>query len=443
MSKNPAGAAAPTRKHLARAERERRQLQIIRYGLIAVVVLVVGLIGAGLVNEYILLPRQPVAKVNATAISLADFQKTVRYQRFLVITQQYQQLISLANLFANDAQTLQYYQQQLSQVASYLNDSDSLGRQVLNNMVDDQLIRQEAAKRGITVSKAEVDARLEELFGYFPNGTPVPSATPTTIPTDVPPTVDPAIAAKWTPTPTLTPTLAPTEGPTVTPAATGTPRPTGTPFTAEAYATRVTSYTADLRDAAKLTDADFRHFIESEIYREKLSELITVDVPTTSEQVWARHILIRADATASETVKLEAQIKVNDILVKLRTGQDDFANLAQQFSEDPGSGVKGGDLGWFQKGAMVAEFEQAAFNTPVGEITDPVVTQFGYHIIQVLGHADRPLTTSELETARQKAFDDWLQKQRDALNDLGKPVVEILDTWAGKVPTEPALPTGQ
>jgi parvulin-like peptidyl-prolyl isomerase len=443
MSKKTGAPVAPTRKHLARAERERRQKRAIIYGVIAVAVVVVAVIGFGFFDQLVIQPRQPVARVSGTAISLGDFQKAVRYQRYLIITQQYQQLVRLATIFGSDAQSLQYYQQQISQVQSYLADSETLGRQVLNNLVDDQIIRQEAARRGITVSKEEVDARMQETFGFFPNGTVVPSATPTDFPTDVPPTVNPTLAAVWTPTPTLTPTAAASAAPTQTPIATGTAGPTATPFTAQAYATRVTSYTTVLKQSAGLSEADFRHFIESEIYREKLIKVISADVPTTVEQVWARHILISVSDTASDTVKLAAQAKINDLLVKLRNGQDDFANLARQVSEDTGSGAKGGDLGWFKKGDMVAEFEQVAFNTPVGQISDPVKTQFGWHIIQVLGHENRPLTATQIDTARQKAFDDWLQKQRDGADPLGQQIVEILDTWSGKVPTDPVLPTSQ
>jgi foldase protein PrsA len=68
----------------------------------------------------------------------------------------------------------------------------------------------------------------------------------------------------------------------------------------------------------------------------------------------------------------------------------DFAKLARENSIDTGSGMNGGDLGWFGRGQMVAEFENAAFSQEIGEIGKPVQTQFGYHIVQVLGRQELP-----------------------------------------------------
>lgn len=77
-----------------------------------------------------------------------------------------------------------------------------------------------------------------------------------------------------------------------------------------------------------------------------------------------------------------AKAKADEILKRIRSGED-FAALAKKFSTD-GSRTKGGDLGYFTRGRMVPEFEQTAFNTPAGQVADPVKTQFGYHIIKVV-----------------------------------------------------------
>lgn len=96
------------------------------------------------------------------------------------------------------------------------------------------------------------------------------------------------------------------------------------------------------------------------------------------EQVKARHILLKTEGKDDAVVKKQAQ----DLVTQLRAGGD-FAALAKQFSEDPGSKENGGDLGFFERGRMVPEFEQAAFSQQVNAIGDPVKTQYGYHIIQV------------------------------------------------------------
>lgn len=74
--------------------------------------------------------------------------------------------------------------------------------------------------------------------------------------------------------------------------------------------------------------------------------------------------------------------QANAIEMRLKNGES-FKELAKQFSNCP-SGQRGGDLGWFGRGVMVPEFEKGAFETPVGEVSDPVQTDFGYHVIKVV-----------------------------------------------------------
>lgn len=103
---------------------------------------------------------------------------------------------------------------------------------------------------------------------------------------------------------------------------------------------------------------------------------------TSPESVKARHILLKVPEGADEKAWKEAESKAKDIKKKLENGED-FAELAKKYSDDPGSKNKGGDLGFFTKGRMVPEFESAAFSLKPGEMSDPVKTNFGYHIIEV------------------------------------------------------------
>ena len=147
---------------------------------------------------------------------------------------------------------------------------------------------------------------------------------------------------------------------------------------------------------------------------------VTKDTPHSEEEVWARHILVDTEAEAKTIYNF------------LQPGGD-FASFAKTSSKDTGSAANGGDLGWFGKGAMVSEFEAAAFSQKIGEIGEPVKTQFGYHIIQVLGREERPLTDSEYQQKQQTAFTDWLTSIRD------KATITTYDIWKDRVPTEPTF----
>ncbi len=106
-------------------------------------------------------------------------------------------------------------------------------------------------------------------------------------------------------------------------------------------------------------------------------------VPSNEVFVKASHILI--NQYGSDEKNLE---EANKLYYKLVAGAN-FADLAKEFSKDPGSAVKGGDLGYFSKGMMVKEFEDASFSGKVGEVQKPVKTNYGYHIIKITDRADR------------------------------------------------------
>ncbi len=104
---------------------------------------------------------------------------------------------------------------------------------------------------------------------------------------------------------------------------------------------------------------------------------------TTPEEVRASHILIKADKGEPAAERAKAKAKAESILAELRKNPGEFAELAKKDSDDPGSASKGGDLGFFSHGAMVKPFEDAAFSLKVGQISDLVQSDFGYHIIEV------------------------------------------------------------
>ena len=176
------GRGGANRKHMARHERERRQTNIILIGSIGVVAIVIVLVAYGLVVSQIFEPRQPVAIVNGDEVSTREFQARVRYERNALINQ----YINTQNnmlLFGSDPQFQTFFQNQLQQIEFQLEPS-TIGRLVLNDLIADRLIRQEAEKRELSIPEADIEKTLEEFFGFYDGGPPpTPTEVPTTEPT--------------------------------------------------------------------------------------------------------------------------------------------------------------------------------------------------------------------------------------------------------------------
>lgn len=133
---------------------------------------------------------------------------------------------------------------------------------------------------------------------------------------------------------------------------------------------------------------------------------------TVDEQRHARHILIKLDEGADEAAVAPAKKKAEDLVKRLRAGED-FAKLAKEYSDDPGSAAEGGDLGLFGKGMMVPEFEAATFALKKDEISDPVRSPFGFHIIQVT--EIQPAKTPELAEVREQLAEEVKRKQAEQI----------------------------
>jgi peptidyl-prolyl cis-trans isomerase C len=183
---------------------------------------------------------------------------------------------------------------------------------------------------------------------------------------------------------------------------------------AENFADRVKYYQRRaLRDAffdAKIRDAVSEDAAQ-EIYNENISSM------QPQQRVHARHILVDTEAEA------------NEVADRLKKGED-FATLAKEKSKD--TKTPGGDLGFFTRGQMVKPFEDAAFALDVGQISEPVQTQFGWHIIKVEEKGDVPLPTFDeakdsivVQLTAKKA-----QEVVDGLRNAAK--IEVLDPEAKK-----------
>ncbi|OXS63921.1 foldase protein PrsA [Bacillus sp. V-88] len=144
-----------------------------------------------------------------------------------------------------------------------------------------------------------------------------------------------------------------------------------------------------LKDRVKITDDQIKEYFEA-----------NKDTFAQKEQVEASHILVDDEKTAQEVKK------------KLDDGGD-FAELAKEYSTDTSNADSGGELGYFGKGEMVAEFDDKAFSMKKGEISEPVKTEFGYHIIKVTGkkEAKEAVLADHKDEIKDILFDQALQTE--------------------------------
>jgi peptidyl-prolyl cis-trans isomerase D len=336
--------AASTRKQLSRRRREEQQLRWIWIGVGAIAAVIVILLAIGLALQN----TQPVAIVNDQPIRIGEYQKRLRFWK------SYYDYIA-PGTFDN---------LQAEQKSAFYRD-------IVDQLIEETLIRQEADKNGLVVGADEIQTEIEETwFQHY--------RTP--------------------PTPTPSPTLDPQSTPTAA-------DPSPTPDTEEAFQTRYQEFVDRVLRPVRLNEAYFRRVVQTSLLRDKLQTALVPDVPDEQDQVRFRYLNAGdaqeaqstiADLQSGTTEQVQARHilvdtpdQAQDILDRLQAGED-FAQLAAEFSIDESNKDQGGDLGWFGRGQMVAEFEQAAFEGEIGLYPTPVETQFGYHIIEVIAREDRP-----------------------------------------------------
>jgi hypothetical protein len=386
-----------TRKEMHFRRRDQERNRRVVYALIGVTALIVLLLGAGLLQEWVIKPNQPVAVVDGQPVNGVDYAKRVRFAW-------------------------------LQQAGQQQTDNLTTASQVVDQMIDDKVIASAAKARNLSVSDQEINTALEQTFGF----------------------------ERFTPTPSATPSVQPTKEPTPTPGGspTATPAPTATPISEADYQKSLKDYETRLQQNTGMNDADFRSLVASDLLRRKVYDEVTTGITNTEVAVRARHILVSVrtpaptatpmpagtpaptvDPSASPTPmpRDDAQALARIVEAKNKLGSGiDFATVAKEYSDDPGSAAEGGELGWFAAGQMVPAFDQAAFTLPIGTISDPVKTDFGYHIIQVEEKdANHPMDEYTLSQKKYEAFTKWMADARTA--------AKITRNWT--VDRVPATPT--
>ena len=465
-TRKPTAVKGPVQpRRISRREREAKQRRRLYIGLGAASALVVGILVFSTLNEYVFKPRAVVASVNGVDIRRRDYWK-VRSVDLINQINQYQQFAQLV-----DASQQQQYITLAQQASEDLDDvwgSTDLDETTLNRMVEDQIYLQNMGDLGLEVTDADVDTYI--LSQFQPADAPL--VTPTLTPTLIPQRAEWAtqtveaeaqdVDGSFTPTPVATTLASPAGGgstgsPVASPIGSASPdaaspadarqevltsseatpepgspmaaggtgtsngSPVASPVMPEATTEPATpnpdqalqtaeagydAYQDGVFDRAHLSEGDYRQLVaRPAVAREKVRAALTADVGQTAEQVHASHILV------------DTQDLANSIYASLQEPNANFEQTAIDQSNDTSTAPNGGDLGWFARGQMVDPFEQAAFTLAVGAISEPVQSEFGWHIIKVYEKDPaRALSDQQLEQYRENIVNDWLAQQRETMD---------------------------
>ncbi len=394
-----------TRGQLSRVQQEQKKIRNLYAVAVAIGTLVVLVVGLAVVTTFLIRPNTQVARVNDTSISRATYEKLRRYSVYQTLQNNLlQQQYSGSSSQVSDADLVA-----LRNVA----DESNLDEATVSQLINDELLRQ-ASVQQFDMKPSEQDLKTYVLKDFAPQ--PTPPATPEPSPAAPTITSTQSVTVSVTPN-TPTPTLTPTVGsPTATPSLTATLPPVpGAEQTAVALYNR---YVEALDQSVKpqpgtvfcsvgcpnISESDYLKLIVEPRYRHDkvVDKLAATEVMTQVEQIHVQHILTDTEEGAKA---------IKEMLDK----GADFTKLANTQSKD--TAAKNGDLGWTPKedSSFVPEFTEAAFKVPVGQYSDPVKTQFGWHIIKVLERdPKRALAQDIVERKKTKAYDDWLDKARQA-----------------------------
>lgn len=375
-----------TRKQLSRLEREKRIEKWLLWSVAALLVVIALVLVYGFVTEKVVKAREPVAIVGDVPIETDEFQARVRFARMQMqfeLERLIAQQRSLNMADPNSEFYLQYIQGNIRDLETQLSQANALaiGGQVLDQLIEGELVRQEAERRGLKVAPEKVQESIELYFGYDRN-----PATPTPAPTDTPP-------------------LTPTD--TLTPMPTDVPMPTPTPMTEDAFRQLYNDVLKSWKELG-VSEQQYRSWMESALLYDELRERMDADVPTTADQVTLRYVNVDSEEWAS------------DFAARLDDGED-FESLAGELEDNEQVAGFDRELDWYPASTLEqllsATLAELAFNLDVGEHSQAVADENGdrYHVIEVLGHEVREMDSYTLQQVQDEAFQEWVEAQKQIL----------------------------
>ncbi len=448
--KSPRPKAAPTpakpKRDTSKSQREAQQQQRVIRGVAAGILIALLVIITGLIYDQLWIPSRVVAQVNDAELTRRAYWQEYRD----MLATQIVQSLQMVAMFGDNEQFGSQFKGRtplINEQVTTIHSEETDNQQVIDMWKEDQLIIQGAQSMNIQATTDEVNQSIVVDMGsvFLP---PDEAETPdsTEILTD---TMDVVTDTLTTDALTETETLPTPDGPPPT----NTPIPTPEPAVANEKVSQVFAKVADMFQEEldeieernlkpRFTSDDFLTAMQTryrvQLYTEQIQEQLvpedTFEPSTEPERVSAHHILLHVDVPITLTQTMTPTQEISDtidaayeerlseaeeIVQELRDGAD-FEAMVEEYSEDPGSKDTGGDVGTFDKEGASAQgatydpaFVEAAFELEVDAISDPVRTQFGWHIIQVTEWITNSVE-QQLQEARTEAFDEWLEEQREA-----------------------------
>ncbi len=372
------------RKQLAGRKRDQHLQQILIWSAAALGGIILLILGVGAVQEFLIKPNQVVATVGETEIKAGAFRSRVRYQRLLLRSQLIQYDNFLAELDPTDPNS-EAIRQQIQQARASLQNQltpelkNLLGGDVLDMMIEEELVRQEALRQDLTVSNEEITRQIEQFMGYDRDAT-----------------------------------LDASESLTETEALPNT-------VTEARFQENYDAFKSGFLREAGLSEADFRQMIEADLLRTRLQETFTTEVEAEAEQALVSFIVTDTEEAA-------------EALRERFIAGEDFESLIEELNanEEPLNG--GGSLPWYRAEDLIStlgpEMGTLAFELPVGEVSEPIADPDGfYYVIHVAGREVRPVDDFLLEQEAEQLYEVWLSEQMEEK-------VEYFD-WESVTPATP------
>jgi hypothetical protein len=385
-------APAPlTRKQQSRLAREMRLQRIVIGAAIVVAAAVVGVLAYGLISEYVIEARSPVAMVGDTQIRTDAFQSRVRLLRANMaqqLEQWRQQRTEIDPTGVGADLVLDYIDQNITQLEATLAEANKtlIGSQGLNQLARFEIVRQETTRLGIGVQSDEVQQKIELDFGYD----------------------------RFTETPPLSEAEAITE--------TSEAEVLPPPVTEEEFRERYDSFVKDVLRPLGISEKLYRSWAEAELLEQRLREERSGDVPEDAEQITFR-VIVLADAA-----------RADELAERLDAGED-FQALVDEIEADEEATDFVRDFDWLPleqvEQSVGATVTGQLWEMAVGAASGPIPGEDGLsiYLAEMLGHEVRALDEELIDTVADARFEEWMASQQDALVEIG--------TYEDRIPSNP------